>query len=52
MRLFDQTGVDYLPVIRPSSGEGAPEILGALFQLDALRTFNKALAETAREEHS
>ncbi|PRY94032.1 chloride channel protein [Donghicola tyrosinivorans] len=52
MRLFDQSGADYLPVIRASSGEGAPEILGALFQLDALRTFNKALAETAREEHS
>ena len=52
MPLFDKTGVDYLPVLR-MKGEGeAPELLGALFHVDALRAYNRVLAETAAEEHS
>ena len=35
----------------PQPGK-APELLGALFHVDALRTYNRALAATAREEHS
>jgi len=27
-------------------------LIGALFHLDALRAYNRALAETAAEEHS
>ena len=31
---------------------GAPELLGALYQVDALKAYNRALAATAAEEHS
>lgn len=52
MPIFDKTGVDFIPVIR-LGGEGAvPELLGALFHVDALRVYNRALADTAAEEHS
>ena len=52
MPLFETTGADFLPVVR-LGGEGeAPELLGALYQVDALRAYNRALAETAAEEHS
>ncbi|WP_425466119.1 chloride channel protein [Ostreiculturibacter nitratireducens] len=52
MPLFDRTGADYLPVIRVKGEGEAPELLGALFHVDALRAYNRALAETAAEEHS
>ncbi len=32
--------------------EDQVELLGALFYVDALRAYNRALAEIAREEHS
>ncbi|PRX38211.1 chloride channel protein, CIC family [Meinhardsimonia xiamenensis] len=52
MPIFDQAGVAWIPVIS-LSGEGeAPELRGALFQIDALKAYNRALAETAAEEHS
>ncbi len=50
MPLFERAGVPFLPV---TTMEGdAPQLLGALFHVDALKTFNKALAATAAEEHS
>ena len=49
--LFDQTGWAVLPVIDPDL-EGDAAIIGALYQVDALKTYNKALAATAAEEHS
>lgn len=49
MPLLEKTGSDFIPVAR--AGEGEPELWGALFHVDALRAFNRALAETAAEEH-
>ena len=52
MPLFDTTARTFIPVVT-LGGEGeAPELWGALFQVDALRAFNRALAATAAEEHS
>ena len=52
MPVFDRTGVTFLPVVALSGEDHAPELKGALFQVDALRAYNKALAATAAEEHS
>ncbi len=52
MPLFDTTFRTFIPVVT-LGGEGeAPELWGALFQVDALRAYNSALAATAAEEHS
>ncbi|MEM9247984.1 MAG: chloride channel protein [Pseudomonadota bacterium] len=49
--LFEREGHTFLPVLsRPKAGE--PELLGAVFYVDALSAYNRALAATAREEHS
>nr|WP_245837893.1 chloride channel protein [Tropicimonas sediminicola] len=50
--MFDDTGQPFLPVVAAAKTKGAPELLGALFQVDALKAYNRALAETAAEEHS
>lgn len=53
MPLFEKLGVSFLPVVRHGPDKDAPpELWGALFHVDALRAFNRALAETAAEEHS
>ncbi len=50
--VLETSGRDFLAVIR-AGGEGeAPEILGALYHVDALRAYNRALAAMAAEEHS
>ena len=46
MPLFDQAGA-FVPVVGRDG-----ELLGALFRIDALVTYNRALAATAAEEHS
>ena len=46
MPLFEQAG-PFVPVVGP---DGA--LKGALFQIDALMAYNRALAATAAEEHS
>lgn len=52
MPVFERTGVPFIPVVTiPGEGE-PPELWGALFYVDALRSYNRALAETAAEEHS
>ena len=51
MPLFQKSGEDALAVARLGDG-GAPEIVGVLLHVDALRVFNRALAATAAEEHS
>ncbi|TDK43250.1 chloride channel protein [Antarcticimicrobium luteum] len=51
MPIFDRAEVDFVPVILRAEGEEA-EILGALYQIDALKAYNRALAATAAEEHS
>ncbi|EKE45450.1 Cl- channel, voltage gated [Oceaniovalibus guishaninsula JLT2003] len=50
--IFDETGRTFIPVVRLGGRGEAPEILGALFHVDALRAYNRALAATAAEEHS
>ena len=50
--VFERTLEPYLPVVSSPQPGKAPELLGALFHVDALRTYNRALAATAREEHS
>jgi CIC family chloride channel protein len=50
--LFDRAGVPFIPVIAPADGGSTPRLLGALFHVDALKTYNSALAATAAEEHS
>ena len=52
MPLFDTTAHIFIPVVSLGGQGDAPELWGALFQVDALRTYNKALASTAAEEHS
>ncbi len=52
MPIFDRAEVDFVPVILRSTDETPPEILGALYQVDALKAYNRALAATAAEEHS
>ena len=49
--IFESTGASFVPVVTLSS-DSHPELLGALFYVDALKAYNRALAETAAEEHS
>ncbi|MGH1577638.1 chloride channel protein [Planktotalea sp.] len=52
MPIFDKSSVQFIPVVT-LSGEGqAPELWGALYHVDALKAYNRALAATAAEEHS
>ena len=50
--LFDKSGVAFLPVVRLVGDDQRPELVGALFHVDALKAYNRALAATAEEEHS
>ncbi|HKL69227.1 chloride channel protein [Salibaculum sp.] len=52
MPILEASNRNFVPVVRASGGIGPPELRGALFQVDALRAFNRALAATAAEEHS
>ena len=52
MPLFEATGAAFIPVVRFPGGDTPPELIGAVFQVDALRALNRALAATAAEEHS
>ena len=52
MPIFDKSGVDFIPVVTLSGEDQAPELWGALYQVDALKAYNRALAATAVEEHS
>jgi CIC family chloride channel protein len=49
---FEKSGVAYLPVVTLEGENGAPVLQGALFHVDALKAYNRALAATAKEEHS
>jgi len=50
--LFDQLGGNMIPVVQPTGDDNPPELLGAIFHVDALKAYNRALAEVTREEHS
>ena len=50
--LFDNGKSEIIPIVEAGDGESPPGLLGALFYVDALKAYNRALAEIAREEHS
>ncbi|MDJ0992402.1 MAG: chloride channel protein [Dinoroseobacter sp.] len=52
MPVFERANHDFIPVVSFGSETEPPQLLGALFQVDALKAYNRALAETAAEEHS
>ena len=52
MPMFDATGRPFLPVVEMGGEAKAPKLRGVLFQVDALKAYNRALAATAAEEHS
>lgn len=52
MSLFDRAELEFLPVVLAIKDNEPPEILGALYHVDALKAYNRALAATAAEEHS
>jgi len=52
MPVFEETNAAFLPVVTLGAEGEPPTVLGALFQMDALRQYNRALAATAAEEHS
>ncbi len=53
MPVFDEKSVAFIPIVSPAKTPGdPPELRGALFQIDALKAYNQALAATAAEEHS
>mgnify|MGYP005848909607 CR=1 FL=1 len=50
--LFERSaGRVMIPVVERRA-DGEPELLGALFHVDALKAYNRALVETHREEHN
>jgi len=49
---LEETGHSFIPVMAPDGADGKPALVGALFRVDALATYNQALAATAAEEHS
>ncbi|MGJ8623279.1 MAG: chloride channel protein [Yoonia sp.] len=52
MPIFERGNPRFIPVVTLGGEDAPPELWGALFQVDALRAMNRALAETAAEEHS
>ncbi|OUS05080.1 voltage-gated chloride channel [Rhodobacterales bacterium 52_120_T64] len=50
MAKLEASPVQLLPVVKES--ESGPELIGTLYLVDALRSYNRALAATAQEEHS
>lgn len=52
MPIFEATNATYIPVVTLGGEDSPPELWGALFQVDALRAMNRALADKSAEEHS
>ncbi|MEO1640274.1 MAG: chloride channel protein [Pseudomonadota bacterium] len=52
MPIFERSSPRFIPVVTLGGEDSPPELWGALFQVDALRAMNRALSETAAEEHS
>ncbi len=52
MPIFEQSNAIFVPVVTLSGEDAPPELWGAIYQVDALRAYNRALAATAAEEHS
>ena len=51
MPIFDQGGAAFMPVVTLFE-DSPPEMLGVLYHVDALKAYNRELANTAAEEHS
>ncbi len=49
--MFDRLKGAFLPVVETNAG-GSPELIGAIYHVDALKAINRVLVETHREEHS
>jgi len=49
--VFDRADVAFLPVVAIQD-DGAEELLGAIYHVDALKSYNRALVAIAAEEHS
>ncbi len=47
---LEESPVEFLPVVKMA--EEGPQLVGTVTLLDALRSYNRALAAVAREEHS
>jgi len=52
MPVFERSDAAYLPVLSIAAEDQPPELWGALWYVDALKAYNRALAATAEEEHS
>ena len=52
MPIFESSGVPFIPVMAMRGGDEPPELRGALFHMDALKVYNRALAAVSEEEHS
>ena len=52
MPMFQNGTIEYLPILSIGSEKHSTELVGALYYIDALKTFNKALFDTSKEEHS
>ncbi|MDK3073600.1 chloride channel protein [Sedimentitalea sp. JM2-8] len=52
MPLLDRGDDGFVPVVILDKDDGTPRLVGALFHIDALKSYNRALAATAAEEHS
>lgn len=50
--IFDRAMVPFIPVVTLTGEGNAPQLQGAVFHVDALKAYNRALAATAAEEHS
>ncbi len=51
MPMFEEWGHQFIPVVSRADG-GALQLVGALYYVDALTAFSRALSATAAEEHS
>ena len=52
INMFEETGTDFLPVVARGDSGGAPEPVGILRHVDALKAYNRALVEVSEEEHA
>ena len=50
--MFDRLRGSFLPVVVPGRDSAEDELVGALFHVDALKAYNRALEEEMREEHA
>ncbi|WP_300550291.1 chloride channel protein [Roseovarius sp.] len=52
MPVFDRAPMPFIPVVTLAGEDKPPELVGALFHVDALKAYNRALAAVSEEEHS